>query len=151
MSLCELLVVAGLPNSFFFAWSLVLSGQMVVLVAVSIVAILSSTILILIVSLESQTPSPLSIGIKPVFQNQDAKLTLCFALRRGVIDRVGPSVTNLKVGDKVVVSFQVACGTCRYCKKKYSSMCENTNNSSLMGAMYGQRDAGFLGYGHLSE
>jgi threonine dehydrogenase-like Zn-dependent dehydrogenase len=69
---------------------------------------------------------------------------------RGLVDRVGPEVTHLKPGDKVVVSFQIACGTCRYCKKKLSSMCDKTNNSSLMASMYGQRDAGFLGYGHLT-
>ncbi|WVF67876.1 hypothetical protein IAT40_002637 [Kwoniella sp. CBS 6097] len=68
----------------------------------------------------------------------------------GVIDRVGPAVTSLKPGDKVVTSFQIACGTCRYCQKNYSSMCEKTNNSSLMASMYGQRDAGFLGYGHMT-
>jgi threonine dehydrogenase-like Zn-dependent dehydrogenase len=65
----------------------------------------------------------------------------------GVVDRVGPEVTHLKVGDKVVVSFQIACGTCEFCQKKWSSMCDRTNNSSLMASMYGQRDAGFLGYG----
>ena len=69
---------------------------------------------------------------------------------RGVIDRVGPNVTNLTVGDKVVVSFQIACGKCKYCQKKWSSMCDKTNNSSLMETMYGQRDAGFLGYGHMT-
>lgn len=49
------------------------------------------------------------------------------------------------------MSFNIACGTCRFCKKKYSSMCEYTNNSSMQEQMYGQRDAGFFGYGHLSE
>ncbi|RSH87076.1 hypothetical protein EHS25_003565 [Saitozyma podzolica] len=68
----------------------------------------------------------------------------------GIIDRVGPEVTNLKVGDRVVVSFNIACGTCKFCKKKYSSMCEYTNNSSMQEQMYGQRDAGFFGYGHLT-
>jgi len=68
----------------------------------------------------------------------------------GLIDRVGPGVTTLKPGDKVVVSFQIACGTCRYCQKKLSSMCDRTNNSSLMASMYGQRDAGFFGYGHMT-
>ena len=71
--------------------------------------------------------------------------------RRGLIDRVGPSVSSLKPGDKVVVSFQAACGTCRYCQKRWSSMCDRTNNSSLMANMYGQRDAGFFGYGHMSS
>lgn len=68
----------------------------------------------------------------------------------GLIDRVGPGVTSLSPGDKVVVSFQTACGTCRFCQKKWSSMCERTNNSSLMASMYGQRMAGFFGYGHMT-
>jgi len=68
----------------------------------------------------------------------------------GLVDRVGPEVTKLAVGDRVVVSFQIACGTCRYCKVKESSMCERTNNSSLVRKMWGQADACFLGYGHLA-
>jgi threonine dehydrogenase-like Zn-dependent dehydrogenase len=66
------------------------------------------------------------------------------------VDRVGPAVKKLVPGDRVVVSFQVACGECRFCQKKWSSMCERTNNSSLMREMYGQADAGFFGYGHLT-
>lgn len=68
----------------------------------------------------------------------------------GIVDRVGSAVTSLKVGDRVVSSFQTACGTCEFCQKKWSSMCERTNNSSLMANMYGQRDAGFFGYGHMT-
>jgi len=68
----------------------------------------------------------------------------------GIVDRVGEEVKTLAPGDKVVVSFQTACGTCRYCQKKLSSFCERTNNSSLMASMYGQRDAGFFGYGHMT-
>ncbi|KAF8321243.1 GroES-like protein [Clavulina sp. PMI_390] len=68
----------------------------------------------------------------------------------GVVEKVGPSVTNLKPGQRVVASFQVACGKCRYCQQKISSMCENTNNSSLQNAMYGTRDAGFFGYSHFT-
>ncbi len=29
-------------------------------------------------------------------------------------------------------------------------MCDRTNNSCMMASMYGQRDAGFFGYGHLT-
>jgi threonine dehydrogenase-like Zn-dependent dehydrogenase len=75
---------------------------------------------------------------------------ICADASRGIIDRVGTEVTNLKVGDRVVVSFNIACGTCKFCQMKYSSMCEYTNNSSMMEQMYGQRDGGFFGYGHLS-
>ena len=66
------------------------------------------------------------------------------------IDKVGPNVKNLKPGQRVVVSFQIACGDCRFCKQKLSSMCDNTNSSSLMQTMYGGRDAGFFGYSHFT-
>lgn len=52
---------------------------------------------------------------------------------------------QLVPGDRVVTSFQTACGTCKFCQKKWSSACDRTNNSSLMANMYGQRDAGFFG------
>jgi len=68
----------------------------------------------------------------------------------GKVDRVGKNVTKLKEGDRVVVSFQIACGKCRYCQKKLSSFCERTNDSSLMQTMYGGRDAGFFGYSHFT-
>ncbi|EJD03567.1 GroES-like protein [Fomitiporia mediterranea MF3/22] len=68
----------------------------------------------------------------------------------GKVDKVGPNVKNLKPGDRVVASFQIACGKCEYCQKKLSSFCDRTNNSSLQNAMYGHRDAGFFGYSHLT-
>ncbi|KAH8119822.1 GroES-like protein [Phellopilus nigrolimitatus] len=68
----------------------------------------------------------------------------------GKVDRVGPNVTKFKPGDRVVASFQIACGKCEYCKKKLSSFCDRTNDSSLMNAMYGHRDAGFFGYSHFT-
>jgi len=49
-----------------------------------------------------------------------------------------------------VCSFQIACGTCRFCKKKLSSVCENTNDSKLEKTMYGSRTAGMMGYSHLT-
>lgn len=48
----------------------------------------------------------------------------------GVVDRVGPNVKNLQPGQRVVASFQIACGECTYCKQKLSSFCDQTNNSS---------------------
>ncbi|KLO20631.1 GroES-like protein [Schizopora paradoxa] len=68
----------------------------------------------------------------------------------GKVERVGQNVTKVKPGDRVVASFQIACGKCEYCEKKLSSFCDRTNNSSLMNAMYGHRDAGFFGYSHLA-
>ncbi|KAG8984395.1 hypothetical protein FRB93_006584 [Tulasnella sp. JGI-2019a] len=68
----------------------------------------------------------------------------------GAVDRIGKNVTKLSVGDRVVTSFQVACGKCVYCKKKLSSFCEKTNDSTLQEKMYGKRDAGFFGYSHFT-
>ncbi|KAJ7082581.1 GroES-like protein [Mycena epipterygia] len=68
----------------------------------------------------------------------------------GIVDRVGPNVHNIHVGQRVVASFQIACGECSYCKQKLSSMCDRTNTSGLQNAMYGHRDAGFFGYSHLT-
>lgn len=41
----------------------------------------------------------------------------------GIVDEMGPGVKNLKKGDRVVASFQIACGECYYCQKKQSSQC----------------------------
>lgn len=68
----------------------------------------------------------------------------------GIVDRIGPNVKNLQVGQRVVASFQIACGECEYCKQKLSSFCDRTNPSSLQNAMYGHRDAGFFGYSHFT-
>jgi len=68
----------------------------------------------------------------------------------GIVDKVGPGVKHIKPGQRVVASFQIACGQCEYCKQKLSSFCDRTNNSSLMQTMYGHRDAGLFGYSHLA-
>ncbi|KIJ21672.1 hypothetical protein PAXINDRAFT_159724 [Paxillus involutus ATCC 200175] len=41
----------------------------------------------------------------------------------GKVDRLGPNVKNLKIGQRVVASFQIACGKCKFCKQKLSSFC----------------------------
>ncbi|EKM76388.1 hypothetical protein AGABI1DRAFT_63470 [Agaricus bisporus var. burnettii JB137-S8] len=68
----------------------------------------------------------------------------------GIVEEVGPGVKNISAGQRVVASFQIACGDCRYCKEKLSSFCDNSNNSSLQEKLYGTRDAGFFGYSHFT-
>lgn len=68
----------------------------------------------------------------------------------GVIDSVGPEVKKYKPGQRVVVSFPIACGTCRRCKAELYSQCENTNENSITNAMYGKRTAGIFGYSHFA-
>jgi L-gulonate 5-dehydrogenase len=45
----------------------------------------------------------------------------------GVIDKVGTNVTELKVGDKVVVELISPCGTCYACKKGRQNVCSKLN------------------------
>jgi len=68
----------------------------------------------------------------------------------GIVDDMGSAVTGLSKGDRVVASFQIACGDCYYCKQKLSSQCEKTNSNSIENAMYGGRTAGMFGYSHFT-
>ncbi len=56
----------------------------------------------------------------------------------GVVEEVGPSVMNLKAGDRVVVPFNISCGTCYFCSRGLFANCENTNPmSDVVGGVYG--------------
>ncbi len=56
----------------------------------------------------------------------------------GVVEELGASVESLKRGDRVVVPFNIACGTCFFCERGFTSACENTNPcSSLTGGCFG--------------
>lgn len=68
----------------------------------------------------------------------------------GYVEAVGSEVKNFQKGDRVVISAVIACGECEYCQKKQTSMCENTNPSKEMQALYGARLAGIFGYTHLT-
>merc|ERR1711939_82098 len=64
----------------------------------------------------------------------------------GLVDEVGSEVKNLKKGGRVVASFQIACGQCSFCKEGLSSMCDNTNISSVQDKLYGKGfGGGFAG------
>jgi threonine dehydrogenase-like Zn-dependent dehydrogenase len=68
----------------------------------------------------------------------------------GIVESTGSKATKYKPGDRVVASFQIACGECYYCQKKLSSVCEKTNSSELATKLYGRRTAGMFGYSHFT-
>jgi len=56
----------------------------------------------------------------------------------GVVHEVGPSVQHLSVGDRVMVPFNIYCGSCFFCARGLYSNCHNTNpNATAVGAIYG--------------
>jgi threonine dehydrogenase-like Zn-dependent dehydrogenase len=69
----------------------------------------------------------------------------------GEIVEAGKGVTTLKVGDRVVVPFPIACGDCWSCQNELYSACENSNpNSGIAEKMFGHSTAGIFGYSHIT-
>src|SRR3954454_23265499 len=67
----------------------------------------------------------------------------------GEVVEVGPQVKNLKVGDRVVVPFPIACGECFFCKRQQFSLCENSNpNAAVAEKLWGHSPCGIFGYSH---
>ncbi|HZO33662.1 MAG TPA: zinc-dependent alcohol dehydrogenase [Gaiellaceae bacterium] len=68
----------------------------------------------------------------------------------GVVEEVGSAVTKVKAGDRVVVPFNISCGTCFMCSQGLHSQCETTQvrehgcGASLFGytKLYGQVPGG---------
>jgi threonine dehydrogenase-like Zn-dependent dehydrogenase len=71
----------------------------------------------------------------------------------GEVVEVGPDVEpdRLRVGDRVVVPFPIACGACNACAAELYSCCENSNpNAGIAEKMFGHPLAGIFGYSHLT-
>ena len=68
----------------------------------------------------------------------------------GEVVEVGRGNNKLKVGDRVVVPFCIACGGCWFCKKGMTSLCDNSNrNAEAARKVMGYSPAGLFGYSHL--
>ena len=68
----------------------------------------------------------------------------------GEVVEVGSGVTNLKVGDRVVVPFVIACGSCFFCQKTLYSCCDTTNpNHEVAEKAMGHSPAGLFGFSHM--
>ncbi|KAB2810734.1 alcohol dehydrogenase catalytic domain-containing protein [Pimelobacter simplex] len=72
----------------------------------------------------------------------------------GIVEEVGPAVTKLAVGDRVVVPFNISCGDCWMCGQGLHSQCETTQvreygtGASLLGysKLYGSQPGGQAQY-----
>jgi threonine dehydrogenase-like Zn-dependent dehydrogenase len=70
----------------------------------------------------------------------------------GEVVEVGPAIKpeKLKVGDRVVVPFTIACGRCFFCERQLWSCCDNSNpNYWIAEKMMGYSPSGLFGYSHM--
>jgi len=68
----------------------------------------------------------------------------------GEVVEVGPAVTKLKKGDRVVVPFTISCGQCWFCQHGLFSACDVSNpNAEMAAKLMGHSPAGLFGYSHL--
>ncbi|MDB6082931.1 MAG: Alcohol dehydrogenase GroES-like protein [Gammaproteobacteria bacterium] len=71
----------------------------------------------------------------------------------GEVVEVGPGNRRLKIGDRVVVPFVIACGKCFFCEKQQYSACDNSNpaeTADMSEVLYGYPMTGAFGYSHLT-
>jgi threonine dehydrogenase-like Zn-dependent dehydrogenase len=66
----------------------------------------------------------------------------------GIVEETGSEVKNLKVGDRVVVPFPIACGHCFFCTHDFPGNCENSNPEHYgpEGGLLTQKGGALFGY-----
>src|SRR4051812_46062906 len=68
----------------------------------------------------------------------------------GEVVEVGSASHTLRVGDRVVVPFTIACGRCFFCSRDLWSACDNSNpNAWMLEKLYGASGSGLFGYSHM--
>lgn len=68
----------------------------------------------------------------------------------GEVVELGSAVTNLKLGDRVVVPFTIACGQCFFCKSEMWAACDVSNpKPETCEKLYGYAGSGLFGYSHM--
>ncbi len=69
----------------------------------------------------------------------------------GIVEDVGPEVTDVARGDRVVVPFTISCGDCFFCERELYAACETTNpaRGAIINKKNATSGAGMFGYTHL--
>lgn len=68
----------------------------------------------------------------------------------GEVVEIGSMVKDVKVGDRIVIPFDIACGSCSHCGSEEYSLCDNTNpNAALADTLYDHGGAALFGYSHI--
>jgi threonine dehydrogenase-like Zn-dependent dehydrogenase len=71
----------------------------------------------------------------------------------GEVMEVGRANSKLKVGQRVVVPFVIACGQCYFCRQQQFAACDNSNpaeTADMSEFLYGYPMTGAFGYSHLT-
>jgi len=69
----------------------------------------------------------------------------------GIVEAVGPDVTEVKPGDFVVLNWRAVCGNCRSCRRGRPQYCFATHNATQKMTLDGQRLTPALGLGAFAE
>ncbi|WNQ12498.1 zinc-dependent alcohol dehydrogenase [Paenibacillus aurantius] len=59
----------------------------------------------------------------------------------GIVEDVGPDVTRVQKGDRVVIPFNVSCGQCFFCRHEMESQCDHANDTKDTGGYLGYSDS----------
>ena len=69
----------------------------------------------------------------------------------GEVVELGSSVKNIQLGDRVVVPFPISCGSCFFCSRSFSSLCDNSiPSATLVEKVLGYAPSGLFGYSHIT-
>jgi len=68
----------------------------------------------------------------------------------GIVAEVGSKVKKLNLGQRVCVSYSIACGKCEFCKRKEYPACEFTNPSKMAENISAPRQPALYGYSHFT-
>lgn len=71
----------------------------------------------------------------------------------GIVVEVGPQVRNIRMGDRVVVPFNIACGDCFFCRKTLTGACDRSNTPEgreISRKALGHPGGAAFGYSHMT-